>query len=100
MSFLDGTRVSAGAQVLFGDLTFDRDAATTIPGTGSGNVLDPIPGPSFFISHRLVTARWIFLLLLWPLLLQALDEAKGWTVVDMAKDWSRIYPFDAAMAKQ
>jgi hypothetical protein len=26
----------------------------------------------------------------------ALDEAtaKGWTVVDMKKDWSRIYPFD------
>ncbi|MCY1438998.1 hypothetical protein D9M71_552160 [compost metagenome] len=47
-----------------------------------------------------LTARGIFLLLLWPLLLQALDEAKGWTVVDMAKDWSRVYPFDAAMAKQ
>jgi hypothetical protein len=32
---------------------------------------------------------------------KALDEAKakGWTVVDMAKDWSRIYPFDAAVAK-
>jgi long-chain fatty acid transport protein len=53
MSFLDGTQISAGAQVLFGDLTFDRDAATTTPGTGSGNVLDPIPGASFFISHRL-----------------------------------------------
>jgi hypothetical protein len=27
---------------------------------------------------------------------KALDEAlaKGWTVVDMKKDWKRIYPFD------
>jgi hypothetical protein len=27
---------------------------------------------------------------------KALDEAneKGWTVVDMEKDWSVIYPFD------
>ena len=27
---------------------------------------------------------------------KALDEAKarGWTVVDMKRDWSRIYPFE------
>ena len=27
---------------------------------------------------------------------QALDEAlaRGWTVVDMKKDWKRIYPFE------
>jgi hypothetical protein len=29
---------------------------------------------------------------------KALDEAyaKGWTVVDMKRDWRAIYPFDAA----
>lgn len=53
MSYLAGTQVSAGAQVLFGDLTFNRDAATSTSGSGSGNVLDPIPGGSFFISHQL-----------------------------------------------
>jgi|UniRef100_UPI0030D7F790 long-chain fatty acid transport protein len=53
LSYLAGTQVSAGAQVLFGDLTFNRDSATTTSGSGSGNVLDPIPGGSFFISHQL-----------------------------------------------
>jgi hypothetical protein len=29
---------------------------------------------------------------------KALDEAKnrGWTIVDMAAEWRRIYPFEAA----
>ncbi|MCY1274783.1 haloacid dehalogenase-like hydrolase [compost metagenome] len=33
---------------------------------------------------------------------KALDEAKarGWTVVDMATDWRKVYPFDAEAAKQ
>jgi hypothetical protein len=33
---------------------------------------------------------------------KALDEAKnrGWTVVDMASEWRRIYPFDAATTEQ
>lgn len=53
LSYLAGTQISAGAQVLFGDLTFSRDSATTTSGTGSGNMLDPIPGGSFFISHQL-----------------------------------------------
>lgn len=53
LSYLAGTQISAGAQLLYGDLTFDRDAATNVSGSGSGNVLDPIPGASFFISHQL-----------------------------------------------
>ncbi|PXX51565.1 long-chain fatty acid transport protein [Pseudomonas sp. LAMO17WK12:I10] len=53
MSYLAGTQVSAGAQILFGDLTFNRDSATSAPGSESGNVLDPIPGGSLFISHQL-----------------------------------------------
>ncbi|MCY1455091.1 hypothetical protein D9M71_722010 [compost metagenome] len=33
---------------------------------------------------------------------KALDEAnkRGWTVVDMASEWRRIYPFDAATSEQ
>ncbi|MHC8344183.1 OmpP1/FadL family transporter [Pseudomonas sp. RT6P73] len=53
LSYLSGTQMTAGAQILFGDLSFHRDGETNTPGTGSGNVLDPIPGASFFISHQL-----------------------------------------------
>lgn len=33
---------------------------------------------------------------------KALDEArtKGWTVVDMATEWKRIYPFEPAVQQQ
>lgn len=53
LSYLSGTQISTGGQILFGDLTFERDASTTTSGKGSGNVLDPIPGASFFLSHAL-----------------------------------------------
>lgn len=53
MSFLPGTQITGGLQVLYGDLSFDRDSGTNTPGTGSGNALDPMPGASFFISHEL-----------------------------------------------
>ena len=53
LSYLNGTQITAGAQILFGHLSFDRDDQTNTPGTGSGNMLDPIPGGSFFISHKL-----------------------------------------------
>ncbi|PXX54668.1 long-chain fatty acid transport protein [Pseudomonas sp. LAMO17WK12:I10] len=53
LSYLSGTQITAGAQILFGNLSFERDGDTNTPGTGSGNVLDPIPGASFFISHQL-----------------------------------------------
>lgn len=53
LGYLEGTQITAGAQVLYGDLTFDEDSATTGTGEGSGNVLDPMPGVSFFASHRL-----------------------------------------------
>jgi long-chain fatty acid transport protein len=53
MSYLPGTQITAGLQVLYGDLSFDRDAGTNVQGSGSGNALDPIPGGSFFISHEL-----------------------------------------------
>jgi len=53
MSYLPGTQITAGLQVLYGDLSFDRDADTNVPGSNSGNALDPIPGGSFFITHQL-----------------------------------------------
>jgi long-chain fatty acid transport protein len=53
MSYLPGTQITGGLQVLYGDLSFDRDSNTNGTGTGSGNALDPIPGGSFFISHQL-----------------------------------------------
>lgn len=53
MSYLPGTQITGGLQVLYGDLSFDRDADTNVSGSGSGNALDPMPGASFFISHEL-----------------------------------------------
>jgi long-chain fatty acid transport protein len=53
LSYVSGTQFTAGAQILFGDLSFERDGETNTAGTGSGNVLDPIPGGSFFVSHQL-----------------------------------------------
>ena len=52
MSYLPGTQITGGLQILYGDLSFDRDSNTNGTGTGSGNVLDPIPGGSFFVSHQ------------------------------------------------
>lgn len=50
---MHGTQITGGLQVLYGNLTFNRDANTNGTGSGSGNALDPIPGGSFFISHEL-----------------------------------------------
>jgi long-chain fatty acid transport protein len=53
LSYLEGTQVSAGAQLLFGDLGFDTDSSTTTSGGNGGNALPLTPGGSFFISHQL-----------------------------------------------
>ena len=53
MSYLPGTQITAGLQVLYGDISFDRDDSTNVSGSGSGNALDPLPGGSFFVSHEL-----------------------------------------------
>ncbi|PWK45473.1 long-chain fatty acid transport protein [Pseudomonas sp. OV226] len=53
MSYLPGTQITAGLQVLYGDLSFDRDSGTNVSGSNSGNALDPIPGASFFVTHEL-----------------------------------------------
>lgn len=53
LSYLEGTQVSGGLQALFGHLDVDYDSATNVPGGGSGNAVEFIPGGSFFISHQL-----------------------------------------------
>jgi long-chain fatty acid transport protein len=53
LSYLRGTQVTGGLQVLYGDLSFNRDRDTNVPGSDSGNALDAAPGGSFFISHQL-----------------------------------------------
>jgi long-chain fatty acid transport protein len=53
MSYLPGTQITGGLQVLYGDLSFDRNAGSYVPGRSSGNALDPIPSGSVFISHEL-----------------------------------------------
>lgn len=52
LSYLTGTQVSAGAQLLYGDISFDRDGSSSSGGNG-GNALPLSPGGSFFISHQL-----------------------------------------------
>jgi long-chain fatty acid transport protein len=53
LSYLEGSQVSAGAQLLFGDLGFDTDSSSTSGGNNGGNALPLTPGASFFISHQL-----------------------------------------------
>ncbi len=50
LSYLPGTQVTAGAQLLYGDVSFDTDSSTTSTG---GNALPLTPGGSLFISHQL-----------------------------------------------
>lgn len=53
LAYLPGTQVTGGLQVLYGNLSFNPDARTSVAGNDGGNALDPIPGGSFFISHHL-----------------------------------------------
>lgn len=53
LSYLPGTQVTAGAQLLYGDVSFDTDSSTTSPGGNGGNALPLTPGGSLFISHQL-----------------------------------------------
>jgi long-chain fatty acid transport protein len=53
LSYLPGTQVSAGAQLLYGDISFDTDSNTNTSGGNGGNALPLSPGGSFFISHQL-----------------------------------------------
>ncbi|MFZ3183674.1 MAG: outer membrane protein transport protein [Pseudomonas sp.] len=53
LSYLPGTQITAGAQVLYGDVSFDTDSSTTSTGGNGGNALGPMPSGSLFISHQL-----------------------------------------------
>ena len=53
LSYLPGTQVTAGAQLLYGDVSFDTDSSTTSTGGNGGNALPLTPGGSLFISHQL-----------------------------------------------
>ncbi len=57
LSYLPGTQVSAGGQLLFGDLGFDVDGTSTASGGDGGNPLGLTPSASFFISQQL-DERW------------------------------------------
>lgn len=57
LSYLPGTQVSAGGQLLFGDLGFDVDGTSTAGGGNGGNPLGLTPSASFFISQQL-DERW------------------------------------------
>lgn len=53
LSYVEGTQVTAGAQALFGDVSFDQDSVSTSTGGNGGNALPLIPGGSLFVSHQL-----------------------------------------------
>lgn len=50
---LQGTQISANAQVIFGDLEFSRAGNNQFDGNEGGNSLQYLPGASLFISHQL-----------------------------------------------
>ncbi len=50
---LQGTQVSANAQVILGDMGFSRDSRNQFDGNEGGNALQYLPGASLFISHQI-----------------------------------------------
>jgi long-chain fatty acid transport protein len=50
---LQGTQVSANAQVILGDIGFSRDSHNQFNGNEGGNSLQYLPGASLFISHQI-----------------------------------------------
>jgi len=50
---LEGTQLSANAQVILGQITFSRDDGNQFDGNEGGNSLKWLPGASVFISHQL-----------------------------------------------
>lgn len=53
MAWLPGTQITAGAQVLHGNLRFETDGNTNIGGGDSGNAMDWAPGGSLFVTQAL-----------------------------------------------
>ncbi|MDH4581568.1 transporter [Pseudomonas sp. BN415] len=50
---LPGTQISANGQVIFGDISFSRDASNQFDGNEGGNALQYLPGASLFVSHQI-----------------------------------------------
>lgn len=53
MSYLPGTQVSGGLQLLHSNLEFTQDGNSNVAGGDSGTLLEWAPGGSLFISHQL-----------------------------------------------
>lgn len=53
MSYLDGTQLTAGGQLITGQVNFDTDAANNLSGGGGHNAMPLSPGASLFITHAL-----------------------------------------------
>ncbi len=53
MSFLPGTQISAGLQLLHGNLEFSQDTTSNVPGRDSGSAMEWAPGGSLFLTHQL-----------------------------------------------
>ena len=53
LSYLPGTQISAGLQMLHSNLEFSQDASSNIAGEDSGNAMEWAPGGSLFISQQL-----------------------------------------------
>jgi long-chain fatty acid transport protein len=53
LSYLEGTQLTLGAQLLYGRLEFSPDADTNVPGGDGGNIIGWVPGGSLFVSRQL-----------------------------------------------
>ena len=53
MSYLPGTQVSGGLQLLHSNLEFTQDGNSNVAGGDSGTLMEWAPGGSLFISHQL-----------------------------------------------
>ncbi|SDZ68768.1 OmpP1/FadL family transporter [Pseudomonas sp. NFIX28] len=53
LSYLRGTQILVGAQLVYGRIKFEPDSSTNVSGGGSGNAIEPTLGGSFFISRML-----------------------------------------------
>lgn len=53
MSYLPGTQVSGGLQLLHSNLEFTQDSNSNVPGRDSGTLMEWAPGPSLFVTHQI-----------------------------------------------
>lgn len=57
LTYLKGTQISVGTQLVYGRAKFYSDSSTNVSGGGSGNAIEPGLGGSFFIS-RMLDDNW------------------------------------------